>query len=159
MPKRKPITKEALVKIATDAIAGLSKRDLMEKYPAVSERVIRLLMQNGIGADEWRAALTSEIQATAGEALLELRKAIREGRVSPNSLPIALGILLDKSAGLEARVTAKTINVALLVNSSGDDSGPTKSQLLATLQGFSGTQPKVLLEKSGDTTESFQSKD
>jgi len=36
MPKRKPITKTTLVKVAADAVAGLSKRALMAKYPAVS---------------------------------------------------------------------------------------------------------------------------
>ncbi len=149
MPIRKPVAKESLVKIATDAIAGVSKRDLMAKYPGVSERVIRLLMQNDVGAEEWRAAMMKEIQTTAGEALLELRTAIRERRFSPNSLPVAWGILMDKSAGFEARAAVGTLNVAVLVNGYGDSRSPSKEKLIAALE---GREPSAgFLPKSGDS--------
>jgi len=144
MPARNKISKDKLVKVATDAIAGLSKRDLMAKYPGVSERVIRLLMQNDVGAEEWRTALSREIQSTAGEALLELRRAIREGRISPHSLPVAFGILMDKATGLDGRAAIQNTSVNLQVNFNGP---APKAALLAELDGFAPT----LLVKSGDS--------
>ena len=150
MPKCKSVSKESLVKIATDAIAGASKRDLMRKYPAVSERTIRLLMQNDVGVEEFRAAMVSEIQKTAGEALLELRRAIREGRFSANSLPVCIGILLDKSTGFEARAAVGAVNVAVQVNHYGSTS---KEELIAMLNG--PRSPAVLLPKSGDSGNQF----
>ena len=152
MPKRKKVSKANLVKVASDAIAGVSKRDLMKKYPAVSERVIRLLMQNEVGADEWRTALIGEIQSTAGEALLELRKAIREGRYSPNSLPIAFGVLLDKCQAIEGRAVLRDASINLMVNNYGT---PDRVALLAELAGLSST-PRKATPIEADMTVSIQ---
>lgn len=149
MPKRKPISKETLVNVATDAIAGISKRALMTKYPAVSERVIRTLMQNDVGVEEWRAAVLKEIQATAGEALLELRRAIRDGRLSANSLPIALGILIDKSAALDAR-NVGTVSINAQIN---NFNGPMPREKL--IDALRGLHPTNVLAASGDSGKSI----
>ena len=157
MPARKTYTKDKLVQVATDAVAGLSRRDLMIKYPAVSERVIRLLMHNGIAAEEWRAALLSELQATAGEVLLELRKAVREQRISPHSLPIALGILLDKGQILESRAAVQNMAVNVQINSYG--SNLSKEELVLMLEGKikPKAEPELVLDSSGGSGESIPS--
>ena len=156
MPKRKRIAKAALVKVAAGAIAGLSKRALMRKYPAVSERVIRLLMQNDFGVEEWRTALIKELQCTAGEALLELRRAIREGRMSANSLPLAIAILIDKAAVVESRAAISSIGIDVLISSFDAVGGKTKEELIAALAPPS--PPDAFLLKTGDTTESIPAK-
>lgn len=147
MPKRKPIPKDTLISASADAAMGLSTRELMAKYPGISERVIRILTQNGVGVEEWRESMSGEFRSVAAECVSALRSALRENRVSPNFLATAAAICTDKAALLDGRNAIASAQTNIQVNFNGGNV-PAKEDMIAILTGRKKPS-QLLAEKRG----------
>ncbi len=146
---RKVVPAETIVAVAVDAAAGASRRELLAAYPEAPERLVRAIMQAGMGAEEWQQTLGIELRSLAAETIAQIRQDLRGGKISPNTKGILLGILMDKGSMNEGRNLLRSASVNVTVNNFG--SSGSKESILEALEGR--TAPKSVLPDSGDSRE------
>jgi hypothetical protein len=144
MTKRKRISKTTVARIAAGAAAGLSRRQLVSMYPNASEGAIRVIMRENVDSPEWRRIQAEEWRTIATEATQKLAKAIRDDKVSPNSLALNAAIATDKAQALEAANL-----MAAPLNQTVNFFGMTKEQLLDQLDGPNLLKPRPFLGNTG----------
>ena len=147
MPARQKLPKETIVAITTNAAAGSSHRNLIAKYPDVSDRTIRLLRQNGVTVEEWREEVSRGLRGAVDETLAAYRAALAAGKVPPNNLALSVAILIDKADKLDARQVTGATQVNVMVNDYGQRS---REEIMADLRIPELHRP-LLLEKSVNT--------
>ena len=106
MPIRQKLPKSTLVAITTDSAAGSSHRDLLMKYPDVSDRTLRVLRMNGVNVEEWRSEVARGLRDAVEETIAAYRTALAAGKIPPNNLSLSAAILIDKADKLDARHVA-----------------------------------------------------
>ncbi len=136
MPSHKPITKRTIIELTADAAAGASHRSLAKKYSDVSDRTIRVLRKSGVSVPEWRSEVSRCLRGAVDETIVAYREALAAGKVPPNNLALALGILVDKLDKFESRQSVEATQINVLVNSYGDRS---RDEILAELR--MGSEP------------------
>ena len=147
MPARKRIPRETIVAITTNAAAGSSHRNLIAKYPDVSDRTIRLLRQNGVSVEAWREEVSRGLREAVDETLAAFRTALAAGKVPPNNLALSVAILIDKADKLDSRQVTGATQVNVMVNDYGRRS---REEIMADLRIPELHRP-LLLEKSVNT--------
>ncbi len=130
MPIRQKLPKSTLVAITTDSAAGSSHRDLLMKYPDVSDRTLRVLRMNGVTVEEWRSEVARGLRDAVEETIAAYRTALAAGKIPPNNLSLSAAILIDKADKLDARHVAGATQVNLMVNHYGDRS---REEIMADL--------------------------
>ena len=109
MPIRQKLPKSTLVAITTDSAAGSSHRDLLMKYPDVSDRTLRVLRMNGVNVEEWRSEVARGLRDAVEETIAAYRTALAAGKIPPNNLSLSAAILIDKADKLDARHVAGAV--------------------------------------------------
>jgi hypothetical protein len=150
--KRKSVGQEQLIELGAAVASGESRREILAKHPEAPERLVRELQRVGLGVEEYRKKVEAEFQSAALESVASYREDLRQGKVSPNTKPIAAGIFADKAAGVHGAAALRSIDVSVTVNSYGSERS--KEQILASL--FPRPDPIPLLVENGDSAESIQ---
>lgn len=156
MSKSKPksgLSVPALVELGAEVAKGTSRRKIMAEHPEVPERLVRALQQAGLGVEEYRQKILSEFQDAALESVQSYREDLRQGKVSPNTKPLAAGILFDKAEGAGNLAKLQSIGVNIQINQYGT-AGITKEQIIANLSQVTPISP-VLVE-TGDAAQPIE---
>lgn len=147
------LSASALVELGAEVAKGTSRRKIMADHPEVPERLVRALQQAGLGVEEYRQKILSEFQDAALESVQSYREDLRQGKVSPNTKPLAAGILFDKAEGAGNMAKLQSIGVNIQINQYGT-AGITKEQIIANLSRVAPTSP-VLVE-TGDAAQPIE---
>lgn len=130
MPTRQKLPKSTLVAITTDSAAGSSHRELLKKFPDVSDRTLRVLRKNGVTVEEWRSEVARGLREAVDETIAAYRSALAAGKVPASNLSLSAAILIDKADKLDARHVAGSTQVNVMVNTYGDRS---REEIMAAL--------------------------